>query len=234
MQPCPSDFSLDDIEIHGGAASPEVAAHVAACARCRARGVARVAQEEQFRAEMAPALWRAIESRVTARPWWRPWWRRWWALPALATAAVAAVLVVARPGREPVAYVGIKGGTERRDHLPPGRRDGPARGRVASGAGGRAPVPAAGLAAGRALPGDRQRRRQRALRAVLPGAGRRSERAAAAVGRAAAGRHPDRRAPGPERLLVLWSAAPLPAAAVAPVAEAAAEKARADPRRSPA
>jgi len=227
MQPCPSDFSLDDLELHGGTAPPEVTAHVAGCARCRARGAARVARQEEFRAEMAPAVWRAIEARVSARPWWRQAWLPRWTVPALATAAVAAVLVVMRPGREPGAggqgtYVGTKGGPSVEIICRRGAETAP-------------------LAAGTPLaPGDELRFRPLAsppgARYVVIGSVDGSGRFAPFYPPRADGESvplPPSGAPlpggiridatpGPERLVVLWSAAPLPAAAVAPAAEAAA------------
>ena len=219
MQPCPSDFSLDDLELHGGTAPPEVAAHVAACARCRARGAARVARKEEFRAEMAPAVWRAIESRVPARPWWR----QRWAMPALATAALAAVLIVVRSGRGPEGYVrGIKGAPSVEIICRRGAETAP-------------------LAPGTPLaPGDELRFRplvsppgaRYVVIGSVDGSGRfapfypaRADAESVPLppsGAPLPGGIRIDATPGPERLLALWSAAPVPAAAVAPVAEAAA------------
>jgi hypothetical protein len=219
MKPCPSDFSLDDLEIHGGGASPELAAHVAGCDRCRTRGAARVARQEEFRAEMSPAVWRAIERRVSGRPWWR----RSWVVPALALAAVAPVVVVLGTGDQ-VAYVGTKGA--------------PSVDIIC-----RRGAETASLAAGAPVaPGDELRFRPLAsppdARYLMIGSVDGSGRFAPFYPARADGESvplPPPGAPlpggiridatpGPERLVVLWSVAPVPAAAVAPVAEAAAER----------
>lgn len=222
MQPCPSDFSLDDLELRGGTAPPEVTAHVAACARCRARGAARVARQEEFRAEMAPAVWRAIEARVSARPWWR----RPWAVPALVTASVAAVALVlfdVSPGIDGAGpYVATKGAPSVEIIC----RRGPETVSLLNGAS--------------LSPGDELRFRPSAsppgARYVVIGSVDGSGHFAPfyparadgesvplpAPGAALPGGNRIDAAPGPERLVVLWSAAPVPVAAVAPVAEAAA------------
>jgi hypothetical protein len=223
MKPCPSDFSLDDLEIHGGGASPELAAHVAGCDRCRTRGAARVARQEEFRAEMSPAVWRAIEGRIPSRPWWR----RRWVMPALTATVVAAVLLVAH--LDPDAgnrgsYVGTKGAPSVEIICRRGAET-------------------ASLAPGAAVaPGDELRFRPLAsppdarylMIGSVDGSGRfapfypaRADGESVALPPAGAplpgGIRIDA-TPGPERLVVLWSAAPVSAAAVAPVAEAAAER----------
>jgi hypothetical protein len=216
MQPCPSDFTLDDLEIHGGVAPPEIAAHVSSCPRCAARRTARLARKEEFRAEMAPAVWRAIERE---RP--RDRWRKWWFYPALA-ATIGVAVVLARPRWDRGQYVGTKGGPSVEIVCRRGAqvlRIGP----------------------GEALaPGDELRFRPQGAPAdarylvvgSVDGSGRYTSFYPAAfdgvsvplppAGEILPGGIRIDAAPGPERLLTLWSAQPITAAAVAPVAEAAA------------
>jgi hypothetical protein len=54
-----------------------------------------VRQPETLGAEQLDSLWSAIEAEVapTAAPWWRKAWL-WWSAPALAAAAVLAVIVI--------------------------------------------------------------------------------------------------------------------------------------------
>jgi hypothetical protein len=107
MQLCPSDFKLDDLDIHGGAVPPEIAAHLASCAHCSARRAARAALRAEFHAEVATDLWRAIQRRQAAVPGRR--WRLWMGMPVLAAAA-ATILLIAWPGQKPGIYTGPKGG----------------------------------------------------------------------------------------------------------------------------
>ena len=224
MQPCPSDFTLDDLEIHGGVAPPEIAAHLASCPRCGARRTARVARQAEFRAEMAPVVWPAIESR-TARLR-----RRWlvFGLPALA--AAAAIVIVAGTGREQRGYVGVKGGPSveivcRRGAqtfvLDPGQPLAPGdelRFRpLGSPAAARYLLLGSVDGGGRYTPFYPARAAEESVPLPPPG-----EPLPGGI------RIDD--APGPERLLGIWSPHPITAAAAAPVAEA--EAARLGPIRA--
>jgi hypothetical protein len=97
MEACPSTFALDDREIHGGPADEGAAdpmtAHIAACPQCQARTAERRRLRERFERQVSDPLW----ARIAAAPR-----RRAWRLPALfaSTAAVglaAAVIAIARP-----------------------------------------------------------------------------------------------------------------------------------------
>jgi hypothetical protein len=73
MNGCPSEFALDDHEIHGRAA-PAEGSHVAACPSCRARLAERAARMVEFEAELAAPTWTRIAAARGARrrrvaPW---------------------------------------------------------------------------------------------------------------------------------------------------------------------
>jgi hypothetical protein len=108
---CPSDFSLDDLELHGPATT--LAAHLAGCARCATRRQQRASLAAEFRNTAADAVWAAVQLRTA--PGAR---RRSVKLGLLALAAAAGLVLVAGLSLRPpvrdrevesVAYVGIKG-----------------------------------------------------------------------------------------------------------------------------
>ena len=110
---CPSELALDDAELHGGEAAARVAAHVAGCARCQARGAERRRLSQRFEEAYARPAWAQVATAAQSRRRWaglRGW--RWLALAS--PLAVAAAFVIARvadlhpPARES-AYRGTKG-----------------------------------------------------------------------------------------------------------------------------
>jgi hypothetical protein len=108
MSLCPSDFRLDDLELHGEAPPSEVSAHLATCPACGDRLAARAGLRAEFLASVAPPLWRAIETEIR-RPTSRWRWRLGLGIATLA--AAAAVAIVARPvERSRTVYTGVKGG----------------------------------------------------------------------------------------------------------------------------
>jgi hypothetical protein len=109
---CPSQFALDDREIHGGR-DPAIDRHLAECRRCEARLGARAAEKVAFDAGAA-ALWTRIaaagqEARAKQGRWRLASVR----LPALIVGVgvgAAALFVVARPFElRRSAYVAPKG-----------------------------------------------------------------------------------------------------------------------------
>jgi len=92
MEACPSRFALDDAEIHGGAAKTSVARHLEACDRCRARSAERDQLGRRFDDALAAPLWNRVDGvrRGSRRRWW-------WGLAVPAFAAMAAVVLLARP-----------------------------------------------------------------------------------------------------------------------------------------
>jgi hypothetical protein len=66
MNGCLSEFALDDREIHGPAA-PAVEAHVAACPSCRARLAERAACVAEFEQELAAPTWTRIAAQRGTR-----------------------------------------------------------------------------------------------------------------------------------------------------------------------
>jgi hypothetical protein len=218
---CPSHFALDDREIHEGD-DVEVARHVAGCPRCQQRLAQRAAERARFDGH-APAIWTGIAAAAGERRS-----RRWRVvglrLPALVLGlgAVALWVVVARrldprpdssylapKGRAPVEIVCRRGGAV--FLLAPGDQVAPGdelrfrplpvwrEGRFiqvgsVDGTGRYTPFyPAAPGAPSLPLPGDS---------AALEGSIRLDA------------------APGPERVFVVVSAAPLSETAVAEAAEA--------------
>jgi hypothetical protein len=102
---CPSDFSLDDAELHGPAAT--VAAHLAGCARCIHRRQRRAALAEEFRGPTADAVWTAVQrrtaaGRLTAKPGLL-------GLAAAATLVLVAGVVLQPSAQDQEAYLGVKG-----------------------------------------------------------------------------------------------------------------------------
>jgi hypothetical protein len=105
MQLCPSDFTLDDLDIHHRAVPSELAEHFAHCPRCTERRARRSLRCDEFRREMAGQLWPAIERRRGR--FWR--WRLWLGVPTLAVTAAVALFFV-RPS--PRGYTAAKGPPE--------------------------------------------------------------------------------------------------------------------------
>jgi hypothetical protein len=101
---CPSDFSLDDAELHGPV--PALAAHLAGCARCTTRRQQRATLAAEFLGADADAMWAAVKRRTGGARIARL------GLPGIAAAA-ALVLVAGlalRPAvHEREGYVGVKG-----------------------------------------------------------------------------------------------------------------------------
>jgi hypothetical protein len=97
MMPCPSDFALDDAELHGGSAAHVT--HLRSCARCAARLGERRALGAEFREREAERVWEAIRRRPPRRA------RRALLVAAPLAAAAAGLLLVVRPR----PYVGAKG-----------------------------------------------------------------------------------------------------------------------------
>jgi len=96
MEACPSNFALDDAEIHGGPATAGVARHFDECERCRTRGVARSALGSRFDSALAQPLWNRVD--VARRQRARSWGQRFrLAAPLLVGAAAVVVLVARRP-----------------------------------------------------------------------------------------------------------------------------------------
>lgn len=103
MDPCPSTFTLDDLEIHGegpGEASASIASHVRSCPRCHARMAGRDRLRLRFEREVAGPLWK----QIVARPRRRGRWQLGFFSLGLAVAAVALWL-----GSAPQPYLGAKG-----------------------------------------------------------------------------------------------------------------------------
>jgi len=106
---CPSEFALDDFELHGGL--PAVAIHLQGCPRCQARRDARAAAMAMFDGELARATWGRIR---TARAAARPRRGRAASLSAFLVAAVAGaaglIVFTGRTQHHAVApYVATKG-----------------------------------------------------------------------------------------------------------------------------
>lgn len=107
---CPSDLALEDylLDREGSKLDP----HVGSCESCKAR-LSRMEREgQEFLQYVYPATVAKVEEAARPARWG---WRRWvLLLPVPAAAALAAVLLVALPGRSPKGppddYVGLKGG----------------------------------------------------------------------------------------------------------------------------
>lgn len=101
MSGCLSEFTLDDREVHG-ATDPAADAHLEACASCRARLAERRARAAEFESSWATPTWTRIAVAGRAR---RPGWRRWFtfAFPFASLAAVATVWWTVAPPRPPGA-----------------------------------------------------------------------------------------------------------------------------------
>jgi hypothetical protein len=216
---CPSQFALDDHELHGGG-NPAIRRHLEDCARCQGRIVERATNLAAFRESAAP-LWTRIAAGAEERRRAGRRWRLFFQLPALVVALGAAALVLkARSADAPaVPYVGPKGG-------------GPVEIVCRRAAATFVLAPGDDVA-----PGDELRFRPRPVRpdarfiqiGSVDGTGRYTPFYPAAAG-AASVPLPERgqalegsirldAAPGPERLFIVLSAAPLPETAVRRAAE---------------
>jgi hypothetical protein len=230
MELCPSEFALDDAQIHGGAAPRlELALHVDQCPRCRARVSGRERIRARFEAEMAGPLWRQLAARRRRRRFW-PWLL---CAPVIAAAVVAIVFV---PWGPPHAYVGVKGDPKAPSEVTveiAGRRDG----EVFDFDNGRSVAPGDELQLTVRTPRTEDRY-------VLVGGFDRDGKFSPFYPANLDGHSvplPPRGqplrplvvlddAPGPERIMVAVSRAPLEAAVIAPLAEDAAASGRGDPR----
>jgi hypothetical protein len=109
---CPSHFALDDRDVHG-ADAPEVAQHIEGCRRCATRRAERAAERQIFDAQAA-ALWTRIaaagQERRARRGRWAGAGLRLPALVFLGGLGALAVLIVGR-GSDPrrSTYVAPKG-----------------------------------------------------------------------------------------------------------------------------
>jgi hypothetical protein len=95
MTGCLSELALDDRQIHGRAA-PAAEAHLEGCASCRARLAERAARVAEFEATLAAPTWTRIQAEVRAR---RRRAAPRFVLAALGTFAAAALWLVVAPGR---------------------------------------------------------------------------------------------------------------------------------------
>jgi hypothetical protein len=95
MNTCPSDFALDDLELHGGAGSADLTAHLVGCGRCATRLRERARLREDYQPLPAARLLAAAresERQQTSR-------RRWrlsFGLPLTLAGACALVFMVLR------------------------------------------------------------------------------------------------------------------------------------------
>jgi hypothetical protein len=108
---CPSHFALDHLQIHGGD-DAEVSRHVAACPRCRARLSQRAAAGASFDGE-ARMMWTRIAAAAHERRRRQRFWTAAGRLPALVAGlgALSLWFVVSRhPAPRPGSYRAPKGG----------------------------------------------------------------------------------------------------------------------------
>lgn len=216
MEPCPSAFAWDDHDIHGAPFPEAVALHVDGCARCRSVQEHRRASRRAFAAHVAGPLRRRLASAPVRRRWIVP------SASVLGLVAAALVLTVQLRRPEPGPYSGAKGAVAIEVA---GRRDG----RVFAFDGDAV-----------AEPGDEVQLTIRAaagLRYVLVGSVDGTGRFSAFYPASVQGRslelppygHPLAPpvvldgAPGPERIVVVLSSAPLAVHAVAQWAQRAAD-----------
>jgi hypothetical protein len=105
---CPSEFTLDDHELHAGG-SPDLVRHLADCADCQTRRAQRAAAQADFE-RGAAALWTRIATQGRERRRRARWWP-----PVVSLLAVAGAVVLwfgprlVAPGGE--RYLGPKGRT---------------------------------------------------------------------------------------------------------------------------
>lgn len=108
MTLCPSDFALDDLELHAADDTHELTAHLAGCSRCAARVAERAAIRGRFAPRPAAVMWAELARRDVAP---RRRWLRRLALPLACASAAAVALVVVRPVDDPPPRVLAKGGS---------------------------------------------------------------------------------------------------------------------------
>lgn len=104
MEACPSAFAWDDHYIHGTAFPEAVARHVDGCPRCRSVQEHRQASQREFAARVAAPLRQRLASVPVRRRWIVPW------AAVLGAAAVGLLLTVQLRRPEPGPYAGVKGG----------------------------------------------------------------------------------------------------------------------------
>jgi hypothetical protein len=102
MSGCLSELALDDRELHG-ATDPGADAHIASCASCQARLETRRARVVEFQATWQGPTWSRIEAEARAGARRRRWGRAW--LLAVPGLAIASVLLFVSP-RPPPAVRG--------------------------------------------------------------------------------------------------------------------------------
>ena len=111
---CPSDYALDAFELAGRPAGHPLRDHLAACVRCQDRLQERGRVQEAFRREVFPATVEAVVRAGTAARPTRGFWRGFaWPLAVGAAAALLLVVGVWIGSRHdtlsPDAGIGIKG-----------------------------------------------------------------------------------------------------------------------------
>ena len=100
---CPSDFDLDLVHLHAGAA-PEIKRHAAGCAACQRSLTERRHIADEFRVNLAPRT----EGAVLRGAYRRSWSLRRLA-PLFALSAVGLTLALLVPRRFAPSYEGLKG-----------------------------------------------------------------------------------------------------------------------------
>ncbi len=105
MESCPSAFAWDDHGIHGAPFPEAVARHVDACERCRSTQEHRQASQRAFAARVAAPL----RQRLASVPIRRRWIPSASILSILGAAAIALLLTVQPRRPESGPYVGVKG-----------------------------------------------------------------------------------------------------------------------------
>jgi hypothetical protein len=105
---CPSDLALER-HLLAPEGSP-LAGHLDACPSCATRLETMQRQGEDFLRFVYPATVEAVEAAAGSRWGALLRWRRWLVLAPALGAAAAAVFLLARPAAPPDDYLGVKGG----------------------------------------------------------------------------------------------------------------------------
>jgi hypothetical protein len=112
MNECLSDLALDDREIHG-ARPPDAERHLDGCERCRARLHQRAGRVAEWDGALAAPAWQAVLARRRAALDARRRWRLAWPAALALAGGMAALALVARPNppgpAAPAPYIGAKG-----------------------------------------------------------------------------------------------------------------------------
>lgn len=111
MDACPSSFAWDDHDIHGTPLPDAVARHVRACPRCRRTAERREASRQMFAARLAAPLRQRLAVAPPRPTFWSARWRAPSIIGAAAVVGLFAVIQVRRPDARTNAesYVGAKG-----------------------------------------------------------------------------------------------------------------------------